>query len=382
MGSRAPGWYPLPSGTQERYWDGSRWTDQTRKVARPSTVVLEEAATLPPLPPQLPPQPVIPPKPAPPKVKRLLRFPRWGTLSAVLPLLLLVPISAACAGLLIGIVAMLTPVPFDILAWVWLGTSVLLLFPWPRLAIAQWYFGARSLTLHEQLLVDMAWQAVEAKSANRSERYRVRICDTAELCGPTIGGRTIVFTQLAFRTASPDQLSALLAHGIGHHLGMHAAAPALMMWLTLPIMALGRLSRVSARVIGALLRIIAELRVGGGPRRFSLLPVLLAALRIAFYWTLLAFVAVMWALAHAVRAGADGVVILAGALATPICRSHEYEADRLAAQMGFAASLRDFLGAAPSVFQGSARPGQTRWARLWGTPPLPSLRLQRLTAVP
>ena len=32
QGSYAAGWYPLPDGRSERYWDGSQWTDAVRPL--------------------------------------------------------------------------------------------------------------------------------------------------------------------------------------------------------------------------------------------------------------------------------------------------------------------------------------------------------------
>lgn len=32
-GGYPAGWYPLPDGIRERYWDGTRWTDSVRPIA-------------------------------------------------------------------------------------------------------------------------------------------------------------------------------------------------------------------------------------------------------------------------------------------------------------------------------------------------------------
>lgn len=246
--------------------------------------------------------------------------------SALVLIAVLLPISVACLYVLV----------FPLSLWrgymLWLipgyYCAVVLMFL-PGVEDVMWRLAVRGLrepTAAEQSRLRPAWMAVlGATGQARTSKYRLRVLETEELNAMAAGGRQVFITSGALGAVPDAWLPGLLAHELGHHVGLHPIMLSLEVWLLRPI----HWVRTIANWLSWLCAWFAGLARGSAIGMFVVL-VLFFGLRLVA-WVLLA---VTWVPLALLR--------LAG-------RRAEYHADAYAAQIGFRAPLGRFLSALAEV---------------------------------
>jgi Zn-dependent protease with chaperone function len=242
-------------------------------------------------------------------------------------------VSALPLGLLGGAVAGWTGAAVALGAWTLSGV-VVFLRP-VELWLARVLFRAREPTAEERARLEPVWRRVCSLAEEDLGDYVLRVEDRDELNATAAGARIVSVT--TFALALPDdELAAILAHELGHHLDEHPIASLLGWWFALPSV-----------VFDALLRLVG---------------------RIAWAFAILRLVLIV-------------PLLLARLASAVLNRSAEFAADGHAARLGYAAPLLQVferMTAHGHDEQGPADPGP---ARLWAThPPLPD-RIARLRAL-
>ena len=164
------------------------------------------------------------------------------SLVAFLPLISLVPVW------LVAVFVFWCPVwlilrkpPFAAVAALHLALGLALLYR----PIAQRFLtrllGARRPTAAEQRHLEPLWQGVLLHSRLGSKRFVLVVVDSDDLNAFASAGRLVVVTVGAIVNLPPAELQGVLAHEIGHHLGLEGAAVTLGYWLALPVLALARI---------------------------------------------------------------------------------------------------------------------------------------------
>ena len=217
-------------------------------------------------------------------------------------------------------------------AWT-LSAAVAFLRPVERW-LARFLFGARVPSDAERARLEPVWRRVCGAAREDLGDYELRVEDRDELNATAGGARIVAVTTFAL-SLPDDELAAVLAHELGHHLDEHPVAALLGWWFALPSTVFDAILRVVGRV--ALLLLVARLLL--------LLPLLLARLASA-----------------------------------ALNRSAEFAADRHAARLGFGPALVGVLERLLAAGHDEAKPGDPGPARRWATHPPVGDRIARLRA--
>jgi Zn-dependent protease with chaperone function len=242
-------------------------------------------------------------------------------------------VSAIPVGLVGAAVAEVTGIAVALAVWT-LSGAVAFLRP-VELWLAGVLFGAREPTPQERARLEPVWQRVCGRAEEDLGDYVLRVEDREEL-NATAGGARIVSVTTFALSLPDDELAAILAHELGHHLDEHPVAALLGWWFALP-----------AVVFDAILRLVG---------------------RIAWAFALARLVLVL-------------PLLLARLASAVLNRSAEYAADRHAARLGCGPALLavfERMLAAGHDEQDAADPGP---ARLWATHPPLADRIARLRAL-
>lgn len=188
--------------------------------------------------------------------------------------------------------------------------------PLQRMLLAA-LFGARRPTRQERRKLQPAWQAVRERARVSSGVYLVAVVDDPGPTAVATGGSMLVVTTAALKHLSQPELEGILAHELGHHVGLHDIALPLAHWLATPIGALSQIGRLLSQVA-----ILAVVAFGG-----------LIFLGITFIGPL-ATAALAVAGLFLVAPGA-----LAGLLGRIVSRYGEPHADEIADRLGYASAL-------------------------------------------
>ncbi|MFJ9964054.1 M48 family metalloprotease [Streptomyces avermitilis] len=119
-----------------------------------------------------------------------------------------------------------------VLAWVASGA---LMFHRPtERALARMRFKMRPPTGAELAVLQPIWDEVTRRAGVDGSQYDLWIEDTDELNASAAAGHIVSVTRGSLHRLPPQQLSAVLAHELGHHVGGHAWALLLGLWYALP----------------------------------------------------------------------------------------------------------------------------------------------------
>lgn len=168
---------------------------------------------------------------------KLRRKRRWADLGAVAQLALGIPralLSLAVVGL-IG--AELLPDPdlgFYVAVLVFLLSGGLVFFGPTEGILARILFRFRQPTMEERQHLERIWGTVAQAAGIDPLKYQLWIDDTQDLNASAAAGHTVSVTTGALLTLPPNQLAAVLAHELGHHLRGHSWAGLLTYWYSLP----------------------------------------------------------------------------------------------------------------------------------------------------
>ena len=278
--------------------------------------------------------------------------------SALVLVVVLLPLSVACLTALVYPLSLWQPSALWLVPVYYCAIGLMFL---PGIEDAMWRFAMRQLrepTPAEQARLRPAWsQVLAAADETNRTRYRVRVLETDDLNAAAAGGRQVFITSGALGTVPEAWLPGLLAHELGHHVGLHSVVLSIEVWLLRPIH--------WVRTIAVwLLRLWLWLRALASGTLLGLIVVLIVSL---------GFRLVAWALL--------AVTWLPLALLRIAGRRAEYRADAYAAEIGFRAPLVQFLSALAEVEDelDSSR-GQSLADIIASTHPPTRSRIERLQA--
>lgn len=319
-----PGWYPCPSGApQSRYWDGAQWTGHVLRYERDDIT--------PPVPPQRPfPHAVVVDDdefadfassatgfmPA-----RRRRHPDLSVFSSIPPLFVLFVVSLLCVDPAAQLLALPLHTTATTLENVWLWGWVPLLFRPVERLIGGWFFGARKPTADEKRIVEPCWHAVLKRAGRDPKRFLLFLVDDLEEPNASAGAGHVVTVTTAALSLPAEELSALLAHELGHHLGWHPVVNVIKYYFELPI----RAWRAASTAMMRAMAVAAEVGAVMGSGLFALFGLL-----IAFSFKIN-------------EAIFRGVANLLALVLTFGGRRTEYVADAAAVRLGYGVELRRAL---------------------------------------
>ena len=165
------------------------------------------------------------------------RRPDSSALAVLVPTAAPLPVSLVALAVL-WLVVLVAPVPYWAFAAGYLAAGVLMfLRPVQRLLLS-WLYGARTPTPAEQAS-EPAWRtSCTRRAAGQALRARGhRLARAQRLCLRGTRGRR---QHGRARALLDDELHGVLAHELGHHLGLHTVALTITHWLSLPIITLAR----------------------------------------------------------------------------------------------------------------------------------------------
>lgn len=279
-----------------------------------------------------------------------------SAVTAVVPVLVLVPFWLLAMAVIWMPFGFLTDVPFLVAPLAWLALGAVLLVPPVQVAVLSPWFGARRPHPDEEAVIGPIWTGLAGRVGLPADRYAVRVIDSPDLNAFACGGRLLIVTSFALAHLSPRQLSGVLAHELSHHLGWHTAALTVGHWLSLPVVLVAR--------VGFFLQNVARAATDSFATRST-------ALTVVGRFVALLIRAVSWVFLTALLA-ADATANLAA-------QGSEFEADRRAVRLGYGRDLSDALRVVIRL-GGGARPVGWR-ARLAASHPPARTRVARIEAM-
>ena len=282
---------------------------------------------------------------------------RWGAgIAAIAPLVVVAPFWFALTWLAGRLLAALAPLPWWSVPLAWLVSGLTLFWRPVQVAALAPVVGGRAPTTDEWARLAPIWTAVSSRANLHDDRFVLRVIDSNDLNAFACGGHLVLVTTFALDHLDDEQLAGVLAHEVGHHLGLHTVALTATHWLSLPITQVSRtafaLQNVATAATNAFVAHSSALTALG---RVS------AGIARGIAWALLS------------------VVYAADATANLVAHRSEFDADRRAIQMGFGAPLASALREVVALGHGGRAVG---WrARLHASHPAARTRIARIEAV-
>jgi Zn-dependent protease with chaperone function len=278
-----------------------------------------------------------------------------SSFAVLLPTLALLPVSLLALAAFWALVRLVVPVPYWAFAAGYLAAGVLMfLRPVQRLLLS-WLYGARRPNADELARLEPAWQDVVHQAGLPADRFVLAVTDSPDLNAYACGGHVVAVSTGALELLPDDELHGVLAHELGHHLGLHTVALTIAHWLSLPIITLARIGFLLERIAFAASDVLARRSAG-----------------LAFVGRVLS--AVLQVLAWAFLA----TVLIARRIGDRLGQSAEFTADQRAVELGYGRHLAMALRrvhAMDRLDRSDQRP-----ARDLGTHPSPVLRTARIEA--
>ena len=351
-GPARPGWYRVPGEPGRlRWWDGARWTDDefvlpgseaesvdhhpTRQGARARPRTAEPDRWRP--------------------EGRAGRRPDSSALAVLIPTAALLPVSLVALAAFWLLVRLVAPVPYWAFAAGYLAAGVLMfLRPVQRLLLS-WLYGARRPTPDELDRLEPAWHDVLRQAGLPARRFVLAVTDSPELNAYACGGHVVAVSTAALELLPDDELRGVLAHELGHHLGLHTVALTITHWLSLPIITLARIGFLLERLAFAASDLLAR-RSAGLALIGRIVSAILQVIALAFLAT----------------------VLIARRIGDRLGRSSEFTADERAVDMGYGRHLVMALRRVHAMDRQEA--AQNELPRALGGHPSPVLRTARIEA--
>lgn len=188
-----------------------------------------------------------------------------------------------------------------------------------------------------------------------ARRVRLMIVKSPELNAPAMTGRLVVITSYSASSLPPDQLEAVLAHELSHHVGLNALPVFCYTQLTLPIRALWWLLTRTWQPVRRMWQVAVKWHTPFG-------------FLVAF------LLAIVMAMVFAVLVLPACVAIVGATLSRLSTDRTEFQADQTVTGLGLG---RQLLAALETAIE-AGNVGDDRIGRLLGIPPLVVRRAQRL----
>ncbi len=268
--------------------------------------------------------PAVPEVPTTPVRKIELRWYKdWTTISSAVVLLVTLPISVFCLYPYVWALSLVLGIflPFQIAPWMLIAAYFafipLLVLPrmeWLQVLSLGKY--SRRPTIAENAKLQRVWDKVHAQAQlTHKRRWVLRVVESDEINTAAVGGSMVLVTTFALRDLPDDELAGILAHEVGHHVGFHPITLIVEIWMMRPIQ-LMNWSAIWLHNLAAAIMSIGSLH--------WILFVLLFAVQLVL--RLLAFI-LKW------------VVVFASAILQAFGRRAEYQADKVAVELGFGVGL-------------------------------------------
>jgi Zn-dependent protease with chaperone function len=192
-----------------------------------------------------------------------------------------------------------------------------------QLAFARLLWPVRRPGPVEQARLDEVWRRVLRRAAVPERRFRIWVVDLADVNAHCVGRDLICVTTGALAELGDRELAGVLAHELGHHLRMHTAAAAFLVWVLLPLQAVALLGTALALPLAGCARLLSDYDHLSAVKRPAL--VLLSRAETAL------------------RGLFAGPGILAFAVKNAASRRAEYQVDAYAVDLGFGTELLSAL---------------------------------------
>jgi Zn-dependent protease with chaperone function len=192
-----------------------------------------------------------------------------------------------------------------------------------QLALARLLWPVRHPVPAEQQRLDLVWSEVLGRAAVSERRFRIWVVDLADVNAHCVGRDLICVTTGALAELGDRELAGVLAHELGHHLRMHTAAAAFLVWVLLPLQAVALVGTGLAVPLAALGR-----RLSG----FEFAPELKRPLLVS-----------LGRLEVGIRLCFAAPGMLAFGVKNAASRRAEYQVDAYAVDLGFGAELLSAL---------------------------------------
>ncbi|HTJ72419.1 MAG TPA: M48 family metalloprotease [Actinospica sp.] len=236
--------------------------------------------------------------------------------------LLFSPLAALCLLPLLVLLE-LTGVPLWLGYGVWALSACLYGLRPVQLALAKLLWPVRHPVPAEQQRLDLVWSQVLRRAAVSERRFRIWVVDLADVNAHCVGRDLICVTTGALAELGDRELAGVLAHELGHHLRMHTAAAAFLVWVLLPLQGVALIGTGIAVPLAALGRWLSGFEFPPAAKRRALLA--------------------LSRLETAVRTGFAAPGMLAFAVKNAASRRAEYQVDAYAVDLGFGAELLSAL---------------------------------------
>jgi Zn-dependent protease with chaperone function len=345
------GWYPIAGQPGRlRWWDGTRWTEDEFVVpgSEADSAVRHPAAA----------GRRSPGHVAPDRIGILAggRHLDSSAVATLVPALALLPISLIALAAFWVPLRLLVPVPFWAFAVAYLAAGLLLFLRPVQQLLLRWLFGARRPTPAEMRRLRPVWDDIVRQAGFPRDRFVLAVVESDELNAFACGGHVVATSTAALALLPDDELHGVLAHELGHHLGLHTAVLTVSHWLSLPIATLARIGFGFERVSVALSETLGQ--------RVPALGVLGRVLGVLFQ--LVAWVFLV-------------TVMMARRVADWLGRSSEFAADRRAVAMGYGRHLVLALRRVQTLEL--EHPDDAVPPALFASHPSPTLRMARIEAM-
>jgi Zn-dependent protease with chaperone function len=334
-----------------RWWDGARWTDDEFVLPGSEAESRDHHPTR---------QPMPPTTAGPDRVRaadaRASRHMDSSALAVMVPTLALLPVSLLALAIFWLPVRLVAPVPYWIFAAVYLAAGVLMFLRPVQRLLLNWLYGARRPHPGEEARLEPAWHDVVTQAGLPADRFVLAVTDSPDLNAYACGGHVVAVSTGALEMLPDDELHGVLAHELGHHLGLHTVALTITHWLSLPIITLARIGFLLERIAFAASDLLAR-RSAGLALIGRIFSAILQVLALAFLAT----------------------VLIARRIGDWLGRSSEFAADQRAVEMGYGRHLAMALRRVHAMERRDDGAGPQ--SRAIGTHPSPVLRSARIEAM-
>lgn len=310
LGPARRGWYRVPGEPGRlRWWDGVRWTDDEYVLPGSEAESKDHHPTH-----RRPPTSMSPDRP--PGRDTHPRRVDGSAIAVFVPTLALFPVSLLALAAFWLLVRLVAPVPYWAFAAGYLAAGVVMfLRPVQRLLLS-FLYGARRPNPDELARLEPAWYDVTEQARLSPTRFVLAVTDSPELNAYACGGHVVVVSTGALDLLPDDELRGVLAHELGHHLGLHTLALTITHWLSLPIITLARIGFLLERLAFAAADVLARRSAG-----LALVGRIVSAVLQVLAWAFLA------------------TVLIARRIGDWLGRSSEFAADERAIEMGYGRHL-------------------------------------------